>query len=277
MSGAAIILILASFFTYVAITILARYILIWIFPALQVRPLLAIIAASSLVNVWLVSALILNVTVDRAPPPNSVESSSVEPHTADLVFIVPPKLNKDDQHDARARLSVNVPAIEIERALLAEGRPDVEYKSIVAKVRTEMVMAAELSGGKVFDIEPKGQQLREFGVTGEADWAWRITPLKRGEHYLTLTVLAMVPGHTSGLPRFHRVLERKILVEVSPLERVGEFLEEVTKPLGNLQSLWAAMIVPIGAALYGFYQWLKRPAKRKPKNGPKSGPKRPRK
>ncbi|UEM18999.1 hypothetical protein JL100_018100 [Skermanella mucosa] len=194
-----------------------------------------------------------------------------ERNLAPIVFVAPSEMEKEESQPVRVTVSARAPAFEIERRLLDEGQSGIDVETLIDRVQTEMVMAAELAGGQNFDVEPKGVQHREFGVVGEAEWHWRITALKQGEHWLTLRVYSLAPNSPGTLPRYQKVLERQISVKVTGFERVISFINEATGPVQNIQALYTVLIVPVLGAIYAGYRWFTRPVRRSTRRNRRRG------
>ncbi|WP_162801312.1 hypothetical protein [Azospirillum brasilense] len=271
------IIIVISFGVIIALVARGvRHALYFLRPSMRNHYIIANLAAFSLASIAVSGAasFYLLEVYDRRISGTDLGQPPPASPVADFVLIVPPKVKKDEQFPVYARMNLHLTAEQVKKDLIEQGRRDFEYKVIVEAVRTENVMAAELSGGKLFEIEPKGLQRRDFGSSGEADWAWHVTPLKGGEHYLMVTVYAMASPGDASPPKYFRAKEAKIMVEVSTLERATELLGEVSAPATSAQLLWTTIILPIGGGAIFLYRRRKKRIKKKPKPQGKKSPRR---
>lgn len=121
------------------------------------------------------------------------------------------------------------------------------FPATVDTTRLSSRMVADLVGDD-FDITRLGPRVRNVTKTEPGQWRWNVKPTRGGKHVLNLIVSALVPmaGTTDTIPV--TTFDRDIHVQVDHVSGVWMFVK------ANWQWLWAAVVVPLAGAVWG---WLR--------------------
>jgi hypothetical protein len=167
-------------------------------------------------------------------------------HDANIAFNTPERINRDQTADVVLVLSRK----ESIAALKAAIDADVTGGREGAAIKTASRMEAKLTG-MGFDITPATGVVQAVGTQDRVMWTWQVRPKATGPQTLTLTLTAKLDKHGVA-DKTLRAFTRRIEVDVTPTQRVGEFAGK------NWQWLWGAILVPLAAAGRGWYTSHKR-------------------
>ncbi len=110
-----------------------------------------------------------------------------------------------------------------------------------AVVRVSEVMEAKLTGS-AFETRAVTDERQPISASERNAWIWEVRPRSGGKHGLFLTLYAHLRVGDRDERKVVKVLEREIIVEVSPLQRVAFFLDANWKWI-------SAILIPILAWL----------------------------
>lgn len=185
--------------------------------------------------------------VRRAPPPSAAQASP-PPNPQDrlgaidrileqlefgnIAFNVPKTMNLRDTALIQLVLSLGTPIDDLKQMIEAVGEKEG------TRIRVSDRMEARLSGSNfaITAITPEIQAVSKIDVT---EWKWEVKPKGDGNHYLHLTLSAILSVEGGSTPRAIRTFDKVIEVEVAWHQRVGPLFEK------NWQWLWAAILVPV--------------------------------
>ena len=107
-----------------------------------------------------------------------------------------------------------------------------------AKIRVADQMSAVLysSGFEIKELTPKIQAISFEEIT---DWKWEITPIKRGEQTLYLTISAILFVNEARTPRMIESFKKEIYIKVTFIQ----LLESVIK--AKWEWLWGVILEPL--------------------------------
>ena len=172
----------------------------------------------------------------RLPTPSHTPLAEVDEwvrhmQTAQVVFNVPQRINVADTAVVRLLLSVSQDMKTLRRQLREQGRV------VEAEVKVTERMEARLTGPKfrILAITPEVQAISTVEPTR---WAWEVVPTEPGRHRLHLTLTALLKVDGQQVARAVRTFDREVEVEVTPAQRVTQFVQQ------NWKWLWATLLVP---------------------------------
>jgi flagellar basal body-associated protein FliL len=107
-----------------------------------------------------------------------------------------------------------------------------------AKIRVADQMSAVLksSGFEIKELTPKIQAISFEEIT---DWKWEITPIKRGEQTLYLTISAILFVNGERTPRKIESYREKIYIKVTFMQLLSFFIKD------KWNWLWSVILVPL--------------------------------
>jgi hypothetical protein len=124
----------------------------------------------------------------------------------------------------------------------------------VATLKVSDRMVATLVGA-TFDVSPTGPQEQWVSDVEPTAWTWQVTPKAVGENQvLILTFDAVISINGKDDKRTINTFKRRINVDVSWPETIGEWLELIKKTGENVSWIWVTVLIPIGG---GAWAWLK--------------------
>ena len=154
-----------------------------------------------------------------------------------IAFNVPKTMNLRDTALIQLVLSLGIPIDDLKQMIEAVGEKEG------TSIRVSDRMEARLSGPDfaITAITPEIQAVSKSDVT---EWKWEVKPKSDGNHYLHLTLSAILSVEGGSTPRAIRTFDKVIEVEVAWHQRVGPLFEK------NWQWLWAAILVPVSGWLW---------------------------
>lgn len=157
--------------------------------------------------------------------------------TSTIAFNAPEHMNIEDESDIQLLLGLNVTADSLVKMIEEEGV--IERGTI----KISNIMGARLVGGNflIEAITPEQQLISPREVT---EWKWFITPKKEGKNSLHLTITAIINFNGEEKQRAIRTFEKTILVNVTPRQKIADFVNH------NGQWLWAVLVAPILAIIW---------------------------
>jgi hypothetical protein len=167
-------------------------------------------------------------------------------HDANIAFNTPEKINRDETADVVLVLSRKESIAVLKSAIGA----DVTGGREGAAIQTASRMEAKLTG-LGFDINPPTGVVQAVGSQDRVMWTWQVRPKATGPQTLTLTLTAKLDKHGVA-DKTLQAFTRRIEVEVTPTQRVGDFVGK------SWQWLWGAILVPLAAGARGWYTSHKR-------------------
>lgn len=149
-----------------------------------------------------------------------------------IAFNVPKTMNLRDTALIQLVLSLGIPIDDLKQMIEAVGEKEG------TRIRVSDRMEARLSGPDfaITAITPEIQAVSKNEIT---EWKWEVKPKIDGNHYLHLTLSAILSVEGGSTPRAIRTFDKVIEVEVAWHQRVGLLFEK------NWQWLWAAILVPV--------------------------------
>lgn len=107
-----------------------------------------------------------------------------------------------------------------------------------AKIRVADQMSAVLksSGFEIIKLTPETQAISFEEIT---DWKWEITPIKRGEQTLYLTISAILFVNGERTPRKIESYREKIYIKVTFMQLLSFFIKD------KWNWLWSVILVPL--------------------------------
>lgn len=149
-----------------------------------------------------------------------------------IAFNVPKTMNLHDTALIQLVLSLGIPIDDLKQMIEAVGEKEG------TRIRVSDRMEARLSGPDfaITAITPEIQAVSKNEIT---EWKWEVKPKIDGNHYLHLTLSAILSVEGGSTPRAIRTFDKVIEVEVAWHQRVGPLFEK------NWQWLWAAILVPV--------------------------------
>jgi hypothetical protein len=147
-----------------------------------------------------------------APPRGETDRILCGLPAAYVAFTAPPELELDEPAYIGAVLHRELRWRELEDVLEAKlGRLSSPIDT--ATIRAANRMGARLEG-QGFEITPSGTFIRAVGSADTVAWSWQVTPRRRGEQLLTLSIDAYIDVEGKETPRAFTVLERRIPIRV---------------------------------------------------------------
>jgi hypothetical protein len=108
-----------------------------------------------------------------------------------------------------------------------------------AKIRVAPTMSAvlESSGFEIKEFQDKIQGISSVEAT---KWEWEITPIKRGEQTLCLTISALLSVNGERTPRkIVPTYKKKIYIKVTFIQQLGFFIKD------KWDWLWGVILIPL--------------------------------
>jgi hypothetical protein len=182
------------------------------------------------------------------PPVTTVDQALARLKSANVAFNTPDRARVAKPIVIEAKLSSFLRKQELK--VLIEESGTVE----VATLKVSDRMVATLVGA-TFDVSPTGPQEQWVSDVEPTAWTWQVTPKAVGENQvLILTFDAVISINGKDDKRTINTFKRRINVDVSWPETIGEWLELIKKTGENVSWIWVTVLIPIGG---GAWAWLK--------------------
>lgn len=201
-----------------------------------------------------------------SPPMPSPSASPIPPTSMGIVdeivtnlewgniaFDTPKKMQFEEPKIIELLLSSTKSVQELESSL--KSHEQIES----ARIQISNRMEADLSGQgfKIEALVPQEQAVYRGKTT---QWKWEVTPTKDGNQNLYLTLSAIINVSNQKVPLVIRTFDKTIKVDVSVGQQISTFVS------GNLEWLWASILVPISPFIWKWYK--KQRDKNQPPNNP---------
>lgn len=201
-----------------------------------------------------------------SPPMPSPSASPIPPTSMGIVdeivtnlewgniaFDTPKKMQFEEPKTIELLLSSTKSVQELQSSL--KSHEQIES----ARIQISNRMEADLSGlgFKIEALVPQEQAVYRGKTT---QWKWEVTPTKDGNQNLYLTLSAIINVSNQKVPLVIRTFDKTIKVDVSVGQQISTFVS------GNLEWLWASILVPISPFIWKWY--TKKRDKNQPPNNP---------
>lgn len=164
-----------------------------------------------------------------------------------IAFNAPEKLQIDESGTINVLLSPKRSEAELAADLKKklEDMNDIHEKERIetTTIKISNRMRAELYG-PAFDIQPITPSEQAIRTDETTQWSWTIKPIEFGKQSLDLTISALITVSGKDTPMVIETFRKTILIEISPLKRVKDFITS------NWQWLWATLLVPLVTYLW---------------------------
>lgn len=170
-----------------------------------------------------------------------------------IAFDTPKKMQFEEPKTIELLLSSTKSVQELQSSL--KSHEQIES----ARIQISNRMEAHLSGQgfKIEALVPQEQAVYRGKTT---QWKWEVTPTKNGNQNLYLTLSAIINVSNQKVPLVIRTFDKTIKVDVSVGQQISTFVS------GNLEWLWASILVPISPFIWRWYK--KKRNKNQPPNNP---------
>jgi hypothetical protein len=173
-----------------------------------------------------------------------LDAAMAKLQSANATFNTPKEMKKGQTVVVMVVVSFDELAEEMAKKYLPSGPYEI------AKILANSTMAAYLvnddDGLSVRADHPN--EVRPLLSKGTTQWEWDVHALKSGKHRLKVSIAAVLADIPGSPARTALTLSKEITVSVSPVQAVGEFVDD------NWQWLWATLIMPIGALAWSRYK-----------------------
>jgi hypothetical protein len=202
------------------------------------------------------SGAVAEIGVSQPPVPeikSSVDEALARLQAARVAFNTPEKARVGKQFVVEAKLSTHLSGEKMKVLLEEPGKREIEALKVSDR------MAATLSGGAAFDISPSGPKEQWVSSNETTDWDWQVTPKSVGAQFLILSFDARVTVNGHEDIRNINTFKRRIDVDVSWPETVGEWLEFIKTNGENVSWIWVTLLLPIGGCIWAWIRRKRRP------------------
>jgi hypothetical protein len=181
---------------------------------------------------------------DKSPDANTNSTNKILSQLrgdANVAFTTPDSMKAEETKDIELLVSPSKSSEELLHNLSEPGKGGTGTTEYADR------MEAQLVGGG-FTITPASPEIQPVVPGRTTRWKWQIKPKEGGPQRLDLTLNAILNDgkDKSMLQTFHR----DIRIDVSWRQRASTFIAG----LKDVQWLWAAIILPVVGAIYGWWR-----------------------
>jgi hypothetical protein len=148
-----------------------------------------------------------------------------------VVFNPPNTMRLGVKERLEARISKDEDA-NLLKSLKGRGVPQIE------ELKISEFMKVRLSG-EDFNIIPLNEEEQIIGEKGYTEWAWDVTPKKRGKKTLHLHITLRIRLPFGEEKKDHPVMDKEIIIKVNPIYSATSFI------VMNWKWILTALIVPL--------------------------------
>ena len=172
---------------------------------------------------------------------------------ANIAFNAPASINLEDSARIQLLLALATSIDDLKKQIDAGG--DLRG----ARIKVADRMQAHLTGAN-FDISAITPEDQAISGRDSTQWQWDVKPKSDGVQHLHLTLSALIEVDGQSTPRSIRTFDSDIRVVVPVRHELLSFFKD------NWQWLWATLLVPFGAWLWGKWKKARAPAPTKPES-----------
>ena len=181
---------------------------------------------------------------DKSPDANTNSTNKILSQLrgdANVAFTTPDSMKAEETKDIELLVSPSKSSEELLHNLSEPGKGGTGTTEYADR------MEAQLVGGG-YTIPPASPEIQPVVPGRTTRWKWQIKPKEGGPQRLDLTLNAILNDgkDKSMLQTFHR----DIRIDVSWRQRASTFIAG----LKDVQWLWAAIILPVVGAIYGWWR-----------------------
>ena len=111
-----------------------------------------------------------------------------------------------------------------------------EREGTKIRVADQMSAVLDSAGFEIKELTPKIQAISFEEIT---DWKWEITPIKRGEQTLYLTISAILFVNEARTPRMIESFKKEIYIKVTFIQLLGSVIK------AKWEWLWGVILEPL--------------------------------
>jgi len=149
-----------------------------------------------------------------------------------IAFNAPEEIRWNNTAVIELLLSLSFSVDELKDKIQEAG----EREGAKIRVADQMIAVLKSSGFKIIKLTPEKQAISFEEIT---DWKWEITPIKRGEQTLYLTISAILFVNGERTPRKIESFKREIYIKVTFIQKLGFFIKD------KWNWLWSVILVPL--------------------------------
>ncbi|TKB26064.1 hypothetical protein FCL47_09945 [Desulfopila sp. IMCC35006] len=144
------------------------------------------------------------------------------------------KVGKPERVEVRITRERNTDFVS---TMKGRGHPQVEELKVYEFMRVDL-------SGDDFTIIPLNEPDQIIASTGFTEWAWTVTPSKRGKKVLHLHVSLRIKLPDTEKTKGHPVIDKAIVVKVNPAYSGKRFIKE------NWKWLMTALVIPLAGLIW---------------------------
>ena len=170
---------------------------------------------------------------ERYPSLKNVDKVLESLELGSIAFNAPKEIQWNNTAVIELLLSPSFSVDELKDKIQEAG----EREGAEIKIANQMGAVLKSSGFEI--IELHDDKIQAISFEEITDWKWQITPIKRGEQTLYLTISAILFVNGERMRRKIETFKKEIYIKVTFIQKLGIFIED------KWDWLWGVVLIPL--------------------------------